>query len=42
MPGVSNVYEKVSPGKRSPESNRPSRVTVCTLFPMFVQQTVVP
>ena len=38
-----NVYVKVSPLFMNPESKTPvSEVAVCVIWPVFVQQTVVP
>jgi hypothetical protein len=37
------MYEKVSPGISVPELNTPvSELTVCGIWPVLVQQTVVP
>jgi hypothetical protein len=37
------VNEYVSPGDMKPESKTPvSEVAVCVIWPLFVQQTVVP
>jgi len=33
---------KSPPGRSVPESKTPGSVAVCALFPVFVQQTVVP
>ena len=43
VPAVLNVYVNVSPFARKPESHTPvSEVVVCVIWPVFVQQTVVP
>jgi hypothetical protein len=42
-PALLKVNENDSPGSRRPESKAPvSEVAVWTIWPLFVQQTVVP
>ncbi len=42
-PASLNVYVNVSPFDMKPESKTPvSEVAVCVIWPVFVQQTVVP
>ena len=43
VPAVLNMYVNVSPLAKDPESKTPSSdVAVCVVWPVFVQQTVVP
>ena len=43
LPAALNVYVKMSPCMSVPERKTPvSELTVCGIWPVFVQQTVVP